>query len=123
MMPDWGCVRVLAAAAAILAACLVGSAGAEEAAKPMYWQDWHVLGPFPNEDNKGFATVHPPEKEVDLEGWYTGIGGASIRWQHIGSPGATGDRPVDLRGALHAKAAAESTCFEALPCYSDCGDT
>ena len=106
MIPDSGCARCLMAAAVLAAACLAGSAGADEAAKPAYWQDWHVLGPFPNEDNKGFAAVHPPEKQVDLEGSFTGLGGASIRWQHIGSPGATGDRPVDLRGALHAKAGA-----------------
>jgi len=33
---------------------------------PAFDGKWHYLGPFNNTDRKGFATVYPPEKEVDL---------------------------------------------------------
>jgi len=33
---------------------------------------WQVIGPFPNADNAGFATVYPPEREVDFKKSYPG---------------------------------------------------
>ena len=41
---------------------------------------WHVIGPFPNPDRKGFDTVFPPEKEIRLDATYDGKA-KPIQWQ------------------------------------------
>ena len=33
---------------------------------PQLHQDWLVLGPFPNPEHKGFATVYPPEEQTRI---------------------------------------------------------
>lgn len=96
--------------AALLVTCLLSAAAdsAEEAAKAMYYHDWHVLGPFPNEDGKGFWAVYPPERGIDLDGWYSGLGNTSMRWRRIlgGDGPASRPGPVDLRAVFQVKSAA-----------------
>ena len=41
---------------------------------------WHFIGPFDNAGQKGFATVYPPEQEIELAKKYAGRGG-KIGWQ------------------------------------------
>ncbi|RKU12379.1 hypothetical protein C6501_11130 [Candidatus Poribacteria bacterium] len=41
---------------------------------------WWVIHPFDNTDEKGFETVYPPEREIDLEKDYIGKDGRKIRW-------------------------------------------
>jgi len=40
---------------------------------------WKVIGPFDNTEGKGFATVFPPEKQIDLAAEYEGKQG-KVRW-------------------------------------------
>lgn len=40
---------------------------------------WKVIGPFDNTDRKGFATVYPPEKEIDFSKTYPGKTG-TVKW-------------------------------------------
>jgi len=42
---------------------------------------WYFIGPFPNDDNAGFKTAFPPEKEIDLKKEYPGKNAAMARWQ------------------------------------------
>jgi glucose/arabinose dehydrogenase len=41
---------------------------------------WWVIGPFDNTDGRGFSTVYPPEKEIDLNKSYPGRDGQPVRW-------------------------------------------
>ena len=42
---------------------------------------WYYIGPFDNpEDMKGFDTVYPPEKEIDLQASYPGKGNQPVKW-------------------------------------------
>jgi hypothetical protein len=43
-------------------------------------QDWHVIGPFPNEKDQGVNAVYPPEKGIDLSAEYDGKSG-KVKWQ------------------------------------------
>tara|TARA_Y100001933_G_scaffold144725_1_gene143301 strand:- start:467 stop:1651 length:1185 start_codon:yes stop_codon:yes gene_type:complete len=40
---------------------------------------WNVIGPFDNTERKGFATVFPPEKKIDLSATYEGKAG-KVKW-------------------------------------------
>jgi hypothetical protein len=40
---------------------------------------WKLIGPFDNTGGKGFATVFPPEKAIDLAAEYDGKSG-KVRW-------------------------------------------
>jgi hypothetical protein len=51
-----------------------------EATKTLRATPYSFIGPFSNADKKGFATVYPPEKEVDLKKTYPGAGGEA-KWQ------------------------------------------
>jgi FG-GAP-like repeat len=42
--------------------------------------DWHYIGPFSNEGGKGFDTVYPPEKGIDLTKKVAGMGG-EVAWK------------------------------------------
>jgi FG-GAP-like repeat len=42
---------------------------------------WHYIGPFDNAGQKGFATVYPPEEEIELTKKYAGRGG-KVGWQN-----------------------------------------
>lgn len=55
---------------------------------------WFYLGPFDNTDNKGFAAVYPPEKEIDLAKTYPGKGGTTATWKEL--TGFQPGRIVDL---------------------------
>jgi hypothetical protein len=43
---------------------------------------WHVIGPFDDKGRKGFATVYPPEKEINFAAEYEGKNKEKIRWQN-----------------------------------------
>ena len=45
--------------------------------------DWHLAGPFDNTDGKGFDSIYPPEKGVDLKATFTGKGGGSFGWKKV----------------------------------------
>ena len=47
---------------------------------PGFIRDWWAIGPFDNKGRKGFATVYPPERKIDLEEAYPGVGGQA-RWK------------------------------------------
>ena len=56
--------------------------GAVDAGKePIALGSWHYIGPFSNSGAKGFATVYPPEKEINLQAKYPGKAGQPIGWQ------------------------------------------
>src|SRR5207248_2011218 len=42
---------------------------------------WQVVGAFDNTGGRGFRTVFPPERGVDLEAHYRGKGGGDIAWR------------------------------------------
>ncbi|HQP98315.1 MAG TPA: family 78 glycoside hydrolase catalytic domain [bacterium] len=42
---------------------------------------WHLIGPFDNKGDIGFATVYPPEISVDLSTMCEGIDGKALSWQ------------------------------------------
>ncbi|HET6882131.1 MAG TPA: hypothetical protein VFI31_18340 [Pirellulales bacterium] len=42
--------------------------------------DWYVLGPFDAPEYTGFATVFPPETQIDLTASYAGKDGTAIEW-------------------------------------------
>jgi hypothetical protein len=41
---------------------------------------WYYIGPFDNTDKKGFETVYPPEREIDLKKTYKGKGNIEVGW-------------------------------------------
>ena len=43
---------------------------------------WNVIGPFDNTERKGFATVFPPEKKIDLSATYEGKAG-KVEWSEF----------------------------------------
>lgn len=49
-------------------------------AKSAYITDWQIIGPFDNQDRKGFATAYGPEKEFDVSKVYEGAGGKKVKW-------------------------------------------
>jgi len=59
--------------------------------------DWQVIGPFDNEDRKGFQTVFPPEAELDRTARYEGPFG-QVSWKPYRSTDRIGK--VDLNAAL-----------------------
>ena len=115
-MPTPSRATALAAAALCAMGLLACEAHAKEAAKPMYYHDWYVLGPFPNEGGKGFAAAYPPERAIELNGWFSGAGKTTIRWGRLlgqsGPPLRSG--PVDLRGRLGTKGDACAYAYAAL---------
>jgi len=54
---------------------------------------WMAIGPFENEDGKGFDTVYPPEKEIDLTKTYQSMG-QEVKWQEITTDDVAGK--IDL---------------------------
>jgi hypothetical protein len=42
---------------------------------------WHYIGPFDNAGHRGFDTVYPPEKEIDLKKEYSGKNGTKAVWK------------------------------------------
>ena len=115
-MPRLDQTRGSIALALFLALASAAEVSAAEAVKAMYSHDWHVLGPFPNEDGKALTTVYPPEKSIELEGWHTGIDNASLRWRRILGPSEPPSRsgPVNLRDVVGAKASACAYAFATI---------
>jgi hypothetical protein len=66
---------------------------------------WKLIGPFPNKDRKGMATVYPPEKVLDFAAEYDGKAGR-VKWLDYTSKDDHG--LVDLKAALkdHAEVVA-----------------
>ena len=61
---------------------------------------WKVIGPFDNTGGKGFATVFPPEKQVDLAAEYDGKAG-KVRWSDHTTPDELGMVNINpIYGAL-----------------------
>ncbi len=55
--------------------------------------DWQIIGPFHNNDRKGFGEVFPPEKSIDLKASYAGKE-SKIQWQSLTTSDSYGK--VDL---------------------------
>jgi hypothetical protein len=51
---------------------------------------WMVIGPFDNSDGKGFHTVFPPEKAIDVKAAYKGKDGKQIGWTEHTTEAALG---------------------------------
>lgn len=65
-------------------------------------RDWKIIGPFPNPDTKGHATVYPPETELDEKAEYTYFE-QTIGWRDVRSDHADG--LVDLLGMKPSESA------------------
>lgn len=60
-------------------------------------QDWHIIGPFHNNDRNGFAQVFPPEQTVNLSQSYQGKNG-EVSWKKFQSKDSYGK--VDINEAI-----------------------
>ena len=68
-----------------------------------YIQDWHILAPFPNDQEMSAVdTPYPPEEKVDLKAAYKGKDGKEIRWRRLYEPGRfpPRGRAVDFKQAI-----------------------
>jgi hypothetical protein len=59
--------------------------------------DWELVGPFPNDKQKGGETAYPPEKQIDSTATYKGKGGP-VHWAEYVSRDEYG--LVDVNAAL-----------------------
>ena len=50
-----------------------------------YLTDWWTIGPFDNEERKGFAAVYPPEQQFDSTQVYAGVKGTQVKWKRFQS--------------------------------------
>jgi hypothetical protein len=48
--------------------------------KPLVFSKWHLIGPFPNENNQGLTKAFPPETEIDFKKTYPGKGNQKAGW-------------------------------------------
>ncbi|MBC8182268.1 PHP domain-containing protein [candidate division KSB1 bacterium] len=46
-----------------------------------FQKDWQIIGPFPNEEDKGLSTAYGPENEVNLSKSEIGKNELEIKWQ------------------------------------------
>jgi hypothetical protein len=61
---------------------LYRNAGRIEGVKPaLVLGKWRYIGPFDNDGSRGFDTVYPPEKEIDLARKYPGKNGEEAVWR------------------------------------------
>jgi hypothetical protein len=56
-----------------------------------YVPEWWVIGPFPNPRDQSLArlgldTPYPPEKQIDLDATYKGVGGQNVGWKKLKTP-------------------------------------
>src|SRR5262245_53308312 len=63
-----------------------GAAKAEAKVGPPKFGKWHYVGPFDNPGQRGFDTVYPPEKEIDLQKTYPGKNGTRAVWKEGNFP-------------------------------------
>ena len=74
---------------------------------------WNIIGPFDNTERKGFATVFPPEKEIQLDAEYDGKT-KPVKWQPCESADEYGkldfNKPLGMQKEVTAYAA---TTFDA----------
>jgi serine/threonine protein kinase len=56
---------------------------------------WYYIGPFDNQDRKGFAIAYPPEQTIDLGKTYKGKGDREVAWKEFKE--FTLNKVVDLR--------------------------
>src|SRR5262249_21736237 len=57
---------------------------------------WQLIGPFDGMGQKGFKTIYPPEKEVNLAAELDGQGGRKLRWIRYQA-----QEPLPTSGARH----------------------
>lgn len=84
-----------------------------------FLRDWYVVGPFDAHGQKGFTTVYPPERKVDLTAAYEGKGGKKIRWQRFTvreTPGLRFSALVNLRQPLGDASDAVAYAYTAFAC-------
>src|SRR5262249_16049809 len=65
--------------------------------------DWYAVGPFDAHGMKGFSTVYPPEKKIDLKATFEGKGDKKLLWKHyrvVDTPVLRFPNFVDLRQPL-----------------------
>lgn len=68
-----------------------------------FLRQWYVIGPFDGQKMKGFKTVYPPEKKVDVQESLDGKDGKKLPWKRIDVKETTSGRfpaLVDLRQPL-----------------------
>lgn len=68
-----------------------------------FLSDWYAIGPFDARGMKGFGTVYPPEKKVDLKETCEGKDGKKLQWKRYRvaeMPGGRFPILVDLRQPL-----------------------
>ena len=60
--------------------------------------NWQLIGPFDNRNDRGFDVAYPPEKRIDLQARYQGLQSEELAWK----PHASDDKYgiVDLNKAL-----------------------
>jgi hypothetical protein len=63
-------------------------------------REWKIIGPFEAPDNKGLATVYPPENELDFTQEYQAGSGIKISWKDYDLKSKT----IDFIKALDAPA-------------------
>src|SRR5947209_6697077 len=51
-----------------------------------FLRDWYVLGPLDAHGGKGFHTIYPPERRVDLQAELEGKNGKKLHWQRFTVP-------------------------------------
>lgn len=60
---------------------------------------WRVIGPFAGGPAEDHETVHPPEREIDYAGQYTGKDGRTLRWRPFRAGDIHQDGFYDLNAA------------------------
>ncbi len=73
--------------------------------------DWMLIGPFANREQRGFATVYPPEQNLDLHAELDGLEG-KVRWTEYHCP--SGNVMVNLAKQFRPS---EEVCAYAL-CFA-----
>ncbi|MCS7045472.1 MAG: hypothetical protein NZO58_03855 [Gemmataceae bacterium] len=86
---------------------------------------WAVIGPFDNRQGRGFHTVYPPERGIDLHAEYEGKDGAKLRWGEATAetPTATADLKrhgrVDFNDIVGEQKGATMYAFAAVVSHSE----
>lgn len=81
--------------------------------------DWKVAGPFDNKSRKGFDTVFPPEKSVDLKATYPAVeeDAPAVKWQEFTGQDEFGvidfNKPLGMKKEVTAYAVTTYTSPEA----------